>query len=64
MTLGGEEGMTMRKPMDFDLVSSFKCYLYHFWSRRRESNSQPSEWKSDAPPVELRRHVDTLFRVT
>ena len=30
---------------------------YNVWSHRRASNPQPSEWKSDALPIELQPHI-------
>lgn len=39
------------------LVYSCECYRKVVWSRRRVSNPQPSEWKSDALPIELRRQI-------
>ena len=38
----------------FKLISSFVVYFW--WSEQRGLNSQPSEWQSDALPIELCPH--------
>lgn len=44
------------------LRASVKLQFIEFWSRRRGSNPQHSEWKSDTLPIELLRHTGALNR--
>lgn len=63
MTYGAGDGFRTRTITHRGILSPLCLPFHHtgIWSTRRDLNSQHSDWKSDALPIELLVHSNFLY---